>query len=143
MYYIDTGILVAYYSPEALSEQVQTFLDSQLKPAISRLTEVELFSAVAKKVRMGELSHADGNLILSKFLSHIESGLFTIINPEAQHWKIARSWISLFTTSLRTLDALHLAIASAEDYVLVTSDQQLLRAAKTLDVKTFQISAKS
>lgn len=135
MYYIDTSVLVAYYYPEALSEQVQSFLTEQLKPAVSDLTEVELFSAVAKKVRMGDLSHADGNRILSKYLSHLDGGLFTIINLEPQHWRIARGWIGLFNTSLRTLDALHLAIASAGDFTLVTSDQHLLMAADTLGVK--------
>jgi len=42
MYYIDTTVLVAYYCPEAMSEQVQSFLGEQLKPAVSELTEVEL-----------------------------------------------------------------------------------------------------
>lgn len=140
MYYIDTSILVAYYCPETLSEQVQSFLAEQFKPAISDLTDVELFSAVAKKVRMGELSSLDGNRILSKFLSHLDGGLFTIISLESQHWRIARGWIGLFSTSLRTLDALHLAIASAGDFTLVTSDQRLLQAADKLAVKSQQIA---
>ena len=71
MYYIDTSVLVAYYCPEALSEQVQDFLSEQVKPAISTLTEVELFSAIARKVRMGDLGQPDGNRIVSKFLSPI------------------------------------------------------------------------
>jgi len=66
MYYIDTSVLVAYYCPEALSEQVQVFLSEQVKPAISSLTEVELFSAIARKVRMGELGQSDGNRIISR-----------------------------------------------------------------------------
>lgn len=134
MYYIDTSVLVAYYCPETLSAQVQSFLGEQLKPAVSDLTEVELFSAVARKVRMGELSSSDGNRILSKYLSHLDGGLFTIIHLESQHWRIARGWLGLFNTSLRTLDALHLAIASAGDFTLVTSDQSLLTAADTLGV---------
>jgi uncharacterized protein len=135
IYYIDTSVLVAYYCPETLSEQVQTFLEAQLKPAVSDLTEVELFSAVARKVRMEDLSPSDGNRILSKYLSHLDGGLFTIIHLESQHWRIARGWIGLFNTSLRTLDALHLAIASAGDFTLITSDQRLLLAADTLGVK--------
>lgn len=139
MYYIDTSILVAYYCPETLSEQVQSFLGKQLKPAVSALTEVELFSAVSRKVRMGDLSPSDGNRILSKYLSHQDGGLFTMIHLESQHWRIARGWISLFNTSLRTLDALHLAVASAGDFTLVTSDQHLLLAADTLGVKVRDI----
>jgi hypothetical protein len=140
MYYIDTSVLAAYYCPETLSEQVQSFLGGQHKPAVSDLTEVELFSAVARKVRIGDLSSSDGNRILSKFLSHLDGGLFTIISIESQHWRIARSWIGLFSTSLRSLDALHLAIASAGDFTLVTSDQHLLQAADIFAVKTYQIA---
>ena len=139
IYYIDTSVLVAYYCPETLSEQVQSFLSKQLKPAVSDLTEVELFSAVARKVRMGDLSQLDGNRILSKFLSHLDGGLFTIIPLESQYWRIARGWIGLFNTSLRTLDALHLAIASAGDFTMATSDQRLLQSAETLGVKAYRM----
>lgn len=70
-YYLDTSVLVAYYSPEIMSEKVQAFLNDQVKPAISYLTEVELFSAIARKVRLGNLSRTDGDRIVSKFLSHL------------------------------------------------------------------------
>jgi len=83
---------------------------------------------------MGDLNQLDGNRILSKFLSHLNGGLFTVIPIESQHWRIARGWIGLFNTSLRTLDALHLAVASAGDFTLVTSDRRLLQAADTLGV---------
>ena len=135
MYYIDTSVLVAYYCPEALSEPVQDFLSEQVKPAVSILTEVELFSAVARKIREGDLGQPDGNRILSKFLSHLDGNFFTIVPVEPHHWRLARGWIGLFNTSIRTLDALHLAIASAGDFVLVSSDQRLIRAAGTLGVK--------
>jgi hypothetical protein len=140
IYYIDTSVLVAYYCPEALSEPVQEFLGEQVKPAVSSLTEVELFSAVARKVRAGELSQPDGNRILSKFLSHLDGNLFTVIPVEFHHWRLARGWIGLFSTPIRTLDALHLAIASVGDFVLVTSDQGLVRAAGTLGVKVRMMS---
>jgi predicted nucleic acid-binding protein len=133
--YLDTSVLVAYYCPESISEQVQAFLLHQVKPAVSFLTEVELFSAIARKVRMGDLTRKDGDRILSKFLSHLDSGLFSITPVELHHWRLARGWLGLFNTSLRTLDALHMAIAWAEEYELVTSDQQLFQAADILGVK--------
>jgi len=139
MYYIDTSVLVSYYCPETLSEHVQSFLGEQIKPAVSDLTELEFFSAVAKKVRMADISPADGNRILSTFSSHLDGRLFKIIPLESQHWRIARGWIGLFSTSLRTLDALHLAIASAGDFTLVTSDQRLIQAAEPLGVKTHRM----
>ena len=136
MVYVDTSVLVAYYCPEPLSVAVQQFLIEQPKPAISSLTEVELFSAVARKVRMNELDQIDGNRILSRFLSHLDADYFTLIAVESRHWRLARSYIGLFNTSLRTLDALHLAIASLEEFELVTSDQQLVQAAAVLGVRT-------
>ncbi len=132
MYYIDTSVLAAYYCPEILSEKAQAFLSAQVRPAISNLTDVELFSAISKKVRMGELTHADGNRILSKFQSHMTADLFQVIPIEIQHWRIARGWLALFNTPLRTLGALHLAVASNEQLTLFTSDHQLLDSANAL-----------
>jgi uncharacterized protein len=137
--YIDTSILVAYYCPEALSESVQRFLTEQNKPAISSLTEVELFSSVARKVRMNELDRDDGNRILSKFLSHLEANLFTCISIERRHWQFARNCIGLFDTPLRTLDALHLAVASLDEFAMVTSDKHLIESARVLGVTILDI----
>ena len=50
MVYVDTSVLVAYYSPEKLSERAEEFLIGQDRVAISNLTELELFSALSRKV---------------------------------------------------------------------------------------------
>jgi predicted nucleic acid-binding protein len=50
--YIDTSVLVPFYLPEALSDAVDELLRIEDKPALSQLVEVELFSAVARKLRM-------------------------------------------------------------------------------------------
>ena len=134
MLYIDTSVLAAYYCPEPLSRQVQDILGQQVKPALSVLAEVEFFSAVARKVRMEELEMADGNRIIAKFQSHLDGGLFTVISVQNHHWRLARGWIGLFNTPLRTLDALHLAIASAGDLELITSDKHLYQSAEILGV---------
>ena len=135
MLYVDTSVLVAYYSPEPLSVQVQDLLVQQVRPALSSLTEVEFFSAVAKKVRTGEIKKADANRILAMFSSHLETNLFTVVEVKNHHWKLARGWLSLLSTSLRTLDALHLAIASAEDLQIVTTDKGMFQAAEDLGVE--------
>ena len=134
MVYVDTSVLVAYYCPEAMSGQVQDLLREQETPALSLLTEVELTSAVAKKVRLNELGSVEGKRILAKFASHVDVGLFRVISVESHHWRLARGWIGLFTAPLRTLDALHLAIASDEALQLVTSDKSLYEAAEMLGV---------
>jgi uncharacterized protein len=54
--YIDTSVLVPFYLPEALSDTVDELLRIEDTPALSQLVEVELFSAVARKLRMREIS---------------------------------------------------------------------------------------
>ena len=134
MLYLDTSVLVAYYYPEALSDQVQGLLSESVRPALSHLTEVELYSAVAKKIRSEGMRSTDGKRILAKFSSHVEANLYTMIPVVKHHWHLARGWIGLFTTPLRTLDALHLSITSAEELELVTADKSLYNTAELLSV---------
>jgi predicted nucleic acid-binding protein len=51
---------------------------------------------------------------------------------QQHHYRLARDWIGLFKTELKTLDALHLAIASAEGLSIVTADEGLSKSAKAL-----------
>ncbi|PTB91794.1 VapC toxin family PIN domain ribonuclease, partial [Marinobacter sp. Z-F4-2] len=57
MYYFDTSAVLPYYRQEHASDSIQALLELQTKPVlISHLTEVEVASALARWVRMGELS---------------------------------------------------------------------------------------
>ena len=59
MFYIDTSVIVAYYCPEPMTEKAEAFLIAHLRPTNSTLTEVEMFSALSRKVREGGLSRKD------------------------------------------------------------------------------------
>jgi hypothetical protein len=63
MLYLDTSILVAYYSPEQGSERVEKVITKINQPAISYLTAVEMASAVSRKIREKNLSLVDGSKI--------------------------------------------------------------------------------
>ncbi|HYA43262.1 MAG TPA: type II toxin-antitoxin system VapC family toxin [Syntrophobacteraceae bacterium] len=140
MYYVDTSALVAYYCPEALSEKVEAFLTTHLRTSISMLTEVELFSAISRKIRDGNLSADDGALITGLFLSHLEASFYRSIEVQTRHYIMARDWIGQFDAPLRTLDAIHLAIASSESLTLVTADYRLVESAKTVRIKAIHMS---
>lgn len=101
---------------------------------ISHLTEVELVSAISRKVRENTLSSTDGNRIVAQFESHIKERFFQILPVEFEHYKMAKSWIAQFNTSLRTLDALHLALAALHRLILFTSDQQLKESARNVGI---------
>jgi len=134
MLYIDTSVLVAYYCPEKLSDQVEQILIHTKKPTISQLTEVELSSAISRKIRENELSKDDGNSILSIFQTHVDEKSFTYLPIQTKHFSIAMDWISRFDTPLRTLDALHLAIAHISKIPLLTADTKFSESAKSLGI---------
>ena len=134
MVYIDTSVLVAYYCPEPLSEKVETFLTAHTKPIISALTEIELFSAVSKKVRKKEMKRKDAGRVVARFLADIENGYYTYLPLEASHYRLARDWIGMFILPIGTLDALHLAISSSEGLDIITTDPGLFKSAKALSL---------
>lgn len=134
MYYIDTSVLVAYYCPEPFSEKAESFLTAHPQLAISYLTELELFSAVSRKIREGGMTPEDGNRVTAKFLSHLDNYFYTILPVESHHYKLARDWIGHFSTPLRSLDSIHLAIASQETATIVTADKGLAKSAELLAV---------
>ena len=130
MAYLDTSVLAAYYCPERLSTKVQKILAKLCGPAISPLVELELSSAVAQKVRSRELSATDGNRVLSVFQVHLADGLYRVVPIGSREYALASQWVSSFLAPLRTLDALHLAAAFANDLPMLTADRALAKSAK-------------
>ena len=130
MVYFDTSAVLPYYRQERTSDQVQALLESQTRPVlISHLTEVEVASALARWVRMGELSEPQANRIESAFHDDVSHGRFTLCPIETTHYQRASHWIGTRKTSLRTLDALHLACAEYHQARLISEDEALVNAA--------------
>ncbi len=127
--YVDTSVLAADYCPEPLSDQAERLLLDMDRPAISQLTAVELASAVARKMRMGELSRLDGPRILDLFRTHEAQDAYLNLPVRAIHYARARLFVAADDVSLRTLDALHLAIAEENDLSMLTADGHLAAAA--------------
>lgn len=129
MGYVDTSALVPYYCPEPLSQVVQQAILRAADVAISPLVEVEFASAVARKQRVAELDTSTANRILMTFRQHIGDNRFRRLTPRIRHFELAADWLGRFSTALRSLDALHLALASDAGLTLLTADQVLASAA--------------
>jgi uncharacterized protein len=140
MFYVDTSLIAAYYTPEPLSDQVEEFLRSHDRPGVSSLTELELFSALSRKVREEGLDPADAGKVGARFLAHLENEFYTRVPVEAGHYRLARDWLGLFNTSLRSLDALHLAVASTEGLTVATADLGLSKSARVLGLEVLLLS---
>ena len=130
--YVDTSVLVPYYCPEPMSLVAQRTVRDDPRPAVSDLVEVELFSALARKVRMREMSSPDAARIGQQFLDHLHGGLYARLAVQRSHFAKAREWLARFTLPLRAADALHLALADGEGLRLATADQDLSRSARSL-----------
>lgn len=134
MIYVDTSVVVPFYLPEAFSQAIRELLNHETQPALSQLVEVELFSAVSRRVRMGEISLEEATQIAIEFQIDLNSGFYTCIPLSPVHYQQAREWIGRFDTPLRTLDALHFAVAASNDLRLVTADETLAEAANVFGV---------
>lgn len=135
MAYVDTSVLVAYYCPEPLSGLAQSSIRRARPPVISPLVEVELCSALAIKLRTGEMDIPTAQRILSCFRMHCTDGLFRIVPIGAREYAAACEWIGAFKVPLRTVDTLHLAAAFANGLALLTADKSLASAAGQLAVR--------
>ena len=140
MLYIDTSVLAAFYCPERISEQVEEILINTDEPAVSQLTEIELASAVSRKIREKRLSKEDGDKILSIFQTHLEQKSFVYLPIQSKCYTNAKKWIVQFDTPLRTLDALHLAIAQRNNISMLTADVKFAKSAEKIGVGVTLIS---
>jgi uncharacterized protein len=100
MTYLDTSVLAAYYCPEALSDKAEDAIIKSATPLISQLVELELQSAVARKIREKALVKGDGVEILTRFRLHLDSGCYSRLPIESSHYDIAAAWISALNPNL-------------------------------------------
>jgi uncharacterized protein len=128
--YLDTSVLAPFYWTEALSTSVLNLFQQHETLVISELSEVELLSALSRRVRMQEIDLADANTIADRFQAHLDARFYTRITLTSRHYQIAKNWMQQFDTPLRTLDALHLAIASELNVPIITADIGLAKSAR-------------
>ncbi len=140
MYYVDTSVLVAYYCPEVLTKKSEDFLMTHASPSISALTELEFSSAISKKVFDKSITKVEGNQLIMEFLRHKEEEYYTLIPVKLQHYRLAMDRIRQFVAPLRSLDAIHLAVAYSNGLKFVTADKQLAKSAKALAIDVLLMS---
>jgi predicted nucleic acid-binding protein len=132
--YIDTSALAKWYLNEARSAEFEAFIRSQRAGAISRLTVLEFRSLLSRRRRMGDFDRKMEERVFREFERDIRDG-FLVVHPlRDEHVLSATRLIErLKALSLRSLDALHLAIAlDLKASTIATADRVLADAAVTL-----------
>lgn len=134
--YCDTSVVVAYYVPEDQSDQAERALRTRSQRMVSSLVLTETSAALRRKVQDRELSRTDAQAALDAFRQDVLTGLFRVIDVERRHFDHAAAQVWSTRQRLRTLDAVHLAVAELDGLRVVTADAVMAKAAKELGIKT-------
>jgi hypothetical protein len=130
--YLDTSALAKWYLNEPFSEEFEAFIQEQPTAAISRLTVVEFRCLLGRRRRAGEITRAVESRVYASFEKDVGAGSLQVYPVADEHLIAALGLIALLRRyPLRTLDALHLAIAQGiHCRRLATADKTMADAGK-------------
>jgi uncharacterized protein len=112
--FFDTSAVAKHYRAEVGTARVDALLaEPGAVSLISALSVVELHSVFARLARTGQITAADFHLARGRFLADITTGLWQVVPVTAAHFHHAQQLLVRhgLVRSLRTLDALQLAVA--------------------------------
>ena len=138
--FLDTSVLFKlYHEEEGTYETDQFFEREEIEQIyISEIAEVEFYSAVSKKLRTGELTSRQIEILMFLFEQDYEN--YTIIQIDTATIKTAKLLIRKYSNKgLRTLDGLQLASLIKEKdsiSIAMTSDTLLREMINLEGIKT-------
>lgn len=134
MVYLDTSALLKRYVPENHSEAFDIYFVAQAPAAICRLGLVEIRCALARKRRNKAISKNREKAAMDEVRTDIQDGALIVHPGGDSHFTEAFHLIDqLIEIPLRSLDAIHLAIArSLNVRELATADAVMRQAAQAL-----------
>lgn len=135
--YVDTSALAKWYLPERGAEAFTAFIVDVPTAVISRLTILEMRCLLARRRRSGDIDTTAERAAYRLFQDDIQRGDLEVVAVADEHVVAAIALIErLADQPLRTLDALHLAIArDAAATVIATADRAQATAAAALGLE--------
>lgn len=130
MIYADTSLLLPCYVPEEQSEEAQRIVETADAVAVSDVTVAELYVGLARKLRAGALTRDQMERSRSFFEEHLSQGVYHRVALSPGHVAVVRAFCVESRTPLRTLDSLHLAVASDLGAAVATFDKRLAEASR-------------
>lgn len=121
--------------PEARSAEADEILEAATDVVVSDLTVAELYVTLARRLKLGELRPEQVEVVRSTFEQHLADDVLTRETLRPLHSEMASRLALESTVILRTLDALHIAVAMELGAVLATFDQRMAGGARSLGLK--------
>lgn len=139
--YLDSSALAKLYLPEPESERLDAFLTGRRGLMLSELGITEVLSAVARRRREGELELKVAYEVRDALLADAESDSFDRLDlSPIVHRQAERLLLDCGSLPLRTLDALHVALAlSGAATHIVTFDRRMGEAAVQAGLSVIEI----
>lgn len=134
MVYLDTSALIKRYIPERHSDRFEDYFATRAATLISRLTFIELRSTLARKRREHRLNVAQEQAALQEVRTDIQDGVIVVHSmSDADFVNAYHLMDEMPDIPLRSLDALHLAVARDRGATeLATADDVMRRAGTQL-----------
>lgn len=136
--YVDTSALAKWYIEESDSDSFVAFIRDHPGAGISRLTVVELRCMLSRRRRNRQISAKVEGGAFELFQADVRDGFLVVLPMNDAHFAAASDILEkLPAVPLRTLDALHLAVAASNRARLIaTADIVMATAAKALKFDT-------
>ncbi len=134
--YFDTSVLVAYYTVEDRTDEANSIVRQATLPVISDLGIAEFNVVITRKQSDGYLTAQATAAVFALFDQHL-SDVFVRVAIDTGHVGATRHLADRTGTRLRTLDALHLAIAADVEGALATFDERLSEASRAYGLVVF------
>ena len=137
MLYLETSLLVAALSNEAMTARAQDWFAGQEPEAlaISDWTVAEMSSAMAIMLRSGGFTLEQRAAALAAF-NGLAAESFAVLPVTGAHFRTAARFVDRHELGLRAGDALHLAVASDHGAAVCTLDRRLAEAGPALGAPT-------
>lgn len=130
--YFDTNLLVALLTNDPLSTRADALLQTHApSPVISDFAAAEFASALARRVRVGDLAPEDGRSAFATFDAWVAriAARYELTPPDVA---LATTFLRRLDLPLRTPDALHIAMVQRLGASLATFDSQMAECARKL-----------
>jgi predicted nucleic acid-binding protein len=131
-HYLDASLLVALLTIEPFSERADGFVrDHPIDLVVSDFAAAEFASAIARRVRMREVTLDQARMDLTDF-DRWAARSAEPLEITAADVVLASAFLRRLDLVLRTPDAIHIAMAQRIAATLVTFDRQMIASARAL-----------